>query len=226
MTDVDNSSPNEEPIITDQAPIETPGEQTTTSGADLIGSGTDPEPQQEAVAPQPIPETEKTPITPKIETFDPEIMVDGKTVYTVDTHPSEALVLHCGDPRFQTAFRTFLTRELGLKNYTPIIIGGGVHAFGLQSFLPKNFKILWEQVKFFVKEQSLSRVIIINHDDCKWYERMRGYHSRIKTADKGKHDLTTAALTILRDFSGITVSTYWADLEGDRITFREIVDRA
>lgn len=150
------------------------------------------------------------------------LAVDGKPRYQLDTAESEALVIHCGDPRFQTAFRRFITEELGIRTYTPIIIGGGVHAFGVQSFLPKNFKILWEQVKFFVKEVRLRQVIIINHEDCQWYRKMKGYHPTVELPLKGRLDLKTAAERILEDFAGVEVHSYWAGLDGDRITFSEV----
>lgn len=155
--------------------------------------------------------------------YDPEIIQpDGRPVYRLTTEPSQALVIHCGDPRFQNAFREFITRELGFTNYTPIIIGGGAHAFGVQSFLPKNFKILWEQVKFFVKEGGAREVIVINHEDCQWYKKMTGYHLPHRLPEKARDDLRSAAQTIFHDFTGVHVRTFWASLNGDLITFEEV----
>lgn len=142
--------------------------------------------------------------------------------YRVSRAPAEAIVIHCGDPRFQEAFRQFVTRELGIRNYVPIIIGGGIHALGMQSLMPKNFKILWEQIKFFVKEAGVRQVIIINHEDCAWYKKMKGFHPTIRLPIKGKLDLRTATETILRDFTGVSVRTFWAGLEGDVISFSEV----
>ena len=144
--------------------------------------------------------------------------------YRIDKQEPEALVIHCGDPRFQTAFRSFVTNELGVRNYTPVIVGGGIHAFGMQSFLPKNFKILWEQIKFFLKEGSIRQVIVINHEDCTWYDKMKGYHPAIQLPLKGKLDLKTAATLILRDFAGVQVRMFWAALEGEEIQFSEVTE--
>ncbi len=157
-----------------------------------------------------------------LEEIEPDVMVDGNPHYKIDSAESHTLVIHCGDPRFQTAFRRFITEELGIETYTPLIIGGGVHAFGVQTLLPKNFKILWEQIKFAIKEGELKQVIIINHEDCSWYEKMQGYHHDIKIPLKGKLDLKEAALTILRDFTGVRVRTFWAGLKDDRIHFTEV----
>ncbi len=150
------------------------------------------------------------------------LRTDGKKIYGLITRKPQAVVIHCGDPRFQSAFRRFITEELGLSSYTPIIIGGGVHAFGLQSFLPKNFKILWEQIKFAIKDGDINQVIIINHEDCHWYDKMKGYHTKIQLPLKGKLDLQSAALTILKDFSGVKVRTFWAALEDDGVVFSKV----
>jgi len=150
------------------------------------------------------------------------IREDSKKVYGLITRPAQALVIHCGDHRFQSAFRRFVTEELGISSYIPIIIGGGVHAFGVQSFLPKNFKILWGQIRFFIRESGVKQVIIINHEDCRWYEKLKGYHPKIQLPLKGKLDLETAALTILKEFGDIKVRTFWAGLEDDGVVFTEI----
>lgn len=147
---------------------------------------------------------------------------DGRPVYRINRTPPQALVIHCGDPRFQDAFRQFITSDLGISNYAPVVIGGGVHALGMQSFLPKNFKILWEQIKFFIKQQRLQQVIIINHEDCIWYEKMKGYHPGIDRLLKGKLDMLTAAKVILKDFASVDVRAFWAGLDGDKITFTEV----
>jgi hypothetical protein len=148
----------------------------------------------------------------------------GGHIYRVNRQAPEALVIHCADPRFQDAFREFVTEELGLKNYAPLVIGGSIHAFGMQSLLPKNFKILWEQIKFFIKEAKLRQIIIINHEDCKWYEKMKGFHPSIHLLTKGKMDLNSAADVILKDFVGIQVRKFFAGLDGDNIRFTEITD--
>jgi hypothetical protein len=150
------------------------------------------------------------------------IRPDGKKVYGLVTRPSQALVIHCGDPRFQSAFHRFINEDLGITSYTPIIIGGGVHAFGVQSFLPKNFKILWEQIKFAIRDGGVKQVIIINHEDCLWYEKMKGYHLPIQLPLKGKLDLVAAAQKIMTDFSGVSVQTYWAALEDDGVVFSRV----
>ena len=147
---------------------------------------------------------------------------NGHPKYRIDEIPASAIVIHCGDPRFQKAFHSFLTEELKLENYIPIVIGGGIHSFGSSTFLPKNFKVLWEQIKFFVKEKGVKRIVIINHADCQWYQKLQGFALKIPLAEKLRSDLKSAASIISEDFLGVGVDTYYADLKGKDIIFEEV----
>jgi len=150
------------------------------------------------------------------------VSIDGKAAYPIDSIKSSTLVIHCGDPRFQTAFRRFINEELGIPTYARVVIGGGVHAFGIQSFLPKNFKILWEQIKFFVTVLKMDNIILINHQDCIWYEKMKGYYPTFEVPVKAKLDLKTAIKSILEDFGHVQIRSYWAALHDNHVTFEEI----
>ena len=149
------------------------------------------------------------------------LLTNGRVAYRLERRPPEALVIHCADARFQPAFRQFVAEELGINSYFPIIIGGGIHAFGVQNLLPKNFKILWQQIKFVIEVAKPKQVIIINHEDCLWYNRLQGYHPTIPAKHKGILDLRTAAERILLDFSGVKVRTFWAAIEDDSVVFSE-----
>lgn len=130
--------------------------------------------------------------------------------------------MHCSDPRFQSAIREFVNEKLGIKGYAPIAIGGGAHAFGAQSNFPGNFNTVWEQVQFFIEKLNVDNIIIINHEDCKWYQSKEKYSTANDLPNKGKSDLQTAANIILKDYSYVNIRTFWAALDGDQITFEEI----
>lgn len=154
--------------------------------------------------------------------LEPEVLERGRRVYKVDNTPAEALVIHCADPRFQTAFRRFVVEELELRNYVPLVIGGSAHGLGSRMFLPKNFKVIWEQIKFYTRQFQISQVIIINHEDCHWYRAMTMLHHGAKAREKGRLDLITAARTLVEDFAGIRVRLFWAELDDDTIRFSEV----
>lgn len=95
------------------------------------------------------------------------------------TESPEALVIHCSDPRFQQSFKELLHETLGLTDgeYIPIVIPGSVSAIGLgiERLLPKNFKILRDQLELMLStyhESKELRLIIINHEDCRGYQNL------------------------------------------------------
>jgi carbonic anhydrase len=142
--------------------------------------------------------------------------------YPLQHHPPEALVIHCADPRFQDAFRGFVTRELGLKNYAPLVIGGSIHAVGSKEALPKNFDVLWDQITFFVNQAKINQVIVINHADCAWYKANAELHPEIPLEEKKKGDLSETAHRLRTEFQELRVRSFWADLDNGRVRFAEI----
>ncbi len=187
-----------------------------TAGQSQVGS------RPARVVPQPRVEAPAPIVTPEPIEVEATEYRHSKPVYRIDDRVSDTLVIHCSSPRFQKAFRLFVTEGLGIEHYTPITIAGGLHAFGMAMFLPKNLKFLWEQIKFFVKNQNIKTIIIINHRDCQWYEKMKGYHPTVDLPVKGRTDLRTAARSILTDFAGVHIRSFYADVHGDEITFEEV----
>lgn len=98
------------------------------------------------------------------------------SVYKVLTAASpEAVVIYCSDPRFQAAFREFIEVKLGLPqgSYIPFVVDGGAGALGRPESLPKEFKFVKERLETFKRSfGSLKRVILINHEDCAYYDRL------------------------------------------------------
>jgi len=92
-----------------------------------------------------------------------------------DAKPT-AIVIHCSDPRFQTAFHEFIEHELGLGEgmTIPIVVGGGAGVLGHPEQLPKEFKFLRERIEQYRKIfPTVHRIILINHEDCRYYEGLR-----------------------------------------------------
>jgi hypothetical protein len=116
------------------------------------------------------------------------------------TTAPKALVIHCGDPRFQKAFADFLDRKLGLPqgSYIPLVIPGSIGGMTVAS-LPKNAKVLGEQIGLYLAHFPNLPVIVINHEDCKGYaaimEKLQAV-IRIPVDAKQVADLGVAARTI------------------------------
>lgn len=152
--------------------------------------------------------------------------MDTKTAqYTLNDSPPEALVIHCSDPRFQAALQKFLQEELRLTHYMPLVIPGSICAIGLQDLQPKYFKTLYQQLKILTNFHKVPRTIIINHDDCKGYESIKGFllARRRTLGEQQRKDLLEAA-TMLKDFlPGTHVELYQARIaENKQISFDKI----
>jgi hypothetical protein len=95
----------------------------------------------------------------------------------VEARPT-AVVVHCSDPRFQTAFAEFLRNELHLEpgRYIPLVISGGVGSLAEPLRLPKEFKFIKERIAMFVERfGSIERIVLINHEDCRHYESLKEF---------------------------------------------------
>lgn len=94
--------------------------------------------------------------------------------YPASPHPEpEAIVVFCGDPRFQGAINSFIAEELHLKpgEYLPFSVPGGIASLSEPFARPKDFKVLREGLEFYLTRlRTIRKVILINHEDCKKYQ--------------------------------------------------------
>ena len=85
-------------------------------------------------------------------------------------------MVYCGDPRFQEAFDGFIANELKLAKgqYIPLVVGGGAGVLAHPEKLPKEFKFMKERLELYSQAfHSIRRVILINHEDCKYYDSLK-----------------------------------------------------
>ena len=88
-------------------------------------------------------------------------------------HPEpEAIIVFCGDPRFQGAIASFISEELHFDQESSCLfsVPGGVASLSEQFARPKDFKVLKEGLEFYLTRlRTIRKVILINHEDCKKY---------------------------------------------------------
>ncbi|MBN1326039.1 hypothetical protein JW977_03635 [Candidatus Falkowbacteria bacterium] len=85
---------------------------------------------------------------------------------------ADAIIVHCSDPRFQEAFKSFVKNELKIQHPAYIVVPGSVSSVGAELFAPKHLKTLKDQIEFMLKHAKQPRLIIINHDDCQMYGKI------------------------------------------------------
>ncbi|MFA5878267.1 MAG: hypothetical protein WC845_02785 [Candidatus Staskawiczbacteria bacterium] len=143
-----------------------------------------------------------------------------------------AVVIHCSDPRFQTAFREFIETELGLSDgqYIPFVIAGGAGVLSRPEALPKEFRFMRERLELFREHfKSIRRVILINHEDCAYYHSLceKSWALRTLAHLLPRDDMKLIAQVFHRLLShlGMQVELYHAKFSDDertRIVFERI----
>jgi hypothetical protein len=157
----------------------------------------------------------------------------AKTYGLIDAAP-EAIVVHCSDPRFQRAFAEFIKNELGLRDgeYIPLVVSGGIGSLSEPLLLPKEFRFMKERIRMFLDRfDSVKRVILINHEDCRHYEWLGNYLGRLflqrfrNMAERQQADLKKVAKIILDLAPKIQTKLYYAkfaDASRNKVVFEEI----
>ncbi len=130
-----------------------------------------------------------------------------------DRTQPDAIVVHCSDHRFQEAFRLFVKDELKIESPAPIVIPGSISSVGLELVMPKHAKALKDYVEFMVEHGKAARLVLINHEDCKMYEKLRSYF-HLALLQQQTHDLLLA-VQFFKKFlpHWLAVEVYMARLE-------------
>jgi len=140
----------------------------------------------------------------------------------------DAIVVHCSDPRFQDAFRLFSQEELKIEHPAPIVLPGSVSSVGVDFAMPKHLKTLKDQVEFMLRAGKEPKLVLINHEDCKAYEKLRGFFKKA-IHNQQADDLVKAAGLFKKLVPALThVRVYMARLDPNqpiekRVYFEKIV---
>ena len=134
---------------------------------------------------------------------------------------SKPLVIHCSDPRYQPHFQEFLETGLGLQHYALIAVPGGPHCLTLSDYLPKFAWAGWRWVKVMERVAQPERIILIAHDDCRWYFTMGLASDTTGLRERQIADLKNARASLAERYS-TPVDLYYARLEGDHAVFEKL----
>ena len=135
------------------------------------------------------------------------------------THP--VVVIHCSDPRYQPHFQHFLRHGLKLDRYSLIAVPGGPQCFTFATYLPKFSWASMRWMKFLVDLTRPARIVLIAHDDCRWYldnQFADASHARGRQLD----DLRQARAALAERFGPIPVDFYYATLRDGAVDFEHV----
>src|SRR3989344_1298267 len=124
-----------------------------------------------------------------------------KERYKLNEGTPDALVVHCADPRFQEAFRAFLSEELDIHLPMVIALPGVTSHFGMQFLLPKNWNAMKSYIRTMTERHQVGRVVLINHDDCKGYAKLAVHFGGLtKVVDAQRKHIHGLAEFIRKEF--------------------------
>jgi hypothetical protein len=130
-----------------------------------------------------------------------------------------AIVVHCSDPRYQPHFQDFIRNGLGVQHYALLAAPGGVHHLTLTEYLPKFSWAGRRWVKFLADLVAPDRIILIGHDDCRWYKETAFLHLH-GGSDEAQHaDLRRVRAELRERFPRSAVECWFARLEGAEARF-------
>ena len=128
---------------------------------------------------------------------------------------SGVLVIHCSDPRYQAPFNDFLRKHLRLDTYALLAVPGG------PQFLTASTTCRSSPGPGGAGSSSSAilgprRVILIAHDDCRWYMDGRFWHRRPL---REKRRLPTCAKSApgCGSASARSGSSWFARMDGGRL---------
>jgi hypothetical protein len=138
---------------------------------------------------------------------------------------ANTLVIHCGDYRFQVALHEFLNRTLQLASYDLMVIPGGPLTLTGDDPFPKYHWATWKWLRFFVEQHKLTRLILIQHQDCGFYKAMAEHLNTPleQLRRRQEHDLRRARETMGRELPHVAVDLYYAGWDSsDRVVLAAI----
>ncbi len=140
----------------------------------------------------------------------------------VEPEARGTIVVHCVDPRYQPHFQHFMHEHLGLEHYALLAVPGGAHSLTLAEYLPKFHWATWRWMKFTADLMNCQRLILIGHEDCRWY--LVGGFERDAAQLRARviRDMHGVRAAVIERFPQIRVETYFADLKGTQATFEAV----
>src|SRR5262245_20119997 len=119
-------------------------------------------------------------------------------------------VVHCSSSLYQPYFQNFLRQKLGLKHYGMLALTRGIQSLTLESSLPNVAWSVWRHIKFLMDLDEPASVILLGHDDCRWYHRGPIGHFVGPERQRPEADLRSVANSWRDKFPDTNIESYYA----------------
>lgn len=138
---------------------------------------------------------------------------------------SAVLVVSCSSNSFFPYLREFLEKELALAEgtYDLLLVPGGPQFLLLTEYLPKFAWVGRKWITFLVERHGLSRIVVVSHDDCAWYQEERLIpafvlkfgHDSMSHAERQKRDLIEVVSSLHELLPATSVEAWYAEKGAD-----------
>jgi hypothetical protein len=122
-------------------------------------------------------------------------------------------VFHCSDPRYQPHFAEFLRSGLELDRYALVAVPGGPQCLAQTNGLPALTQAGWRWTDFLAALMRPTRVVLIQHDDCRWYIETGPTADPALVRQRQVDDLHSVGAAIAARMHGVRVDLFYATLE-------------
>lgn len=116
----------------------------------------------------------------------------------MNSHQAEIIIITCIDYRFQDNINSWIAKNFHPGTYDRVALAGGV----------KNLKTILSQIDIAVKLHHITKVALINHEDC-------GAYGEVGTAQRHAADLKNATARIKQQYSSLAIEAFYLHLDGD-----------
>ena len=128
-------------------------------------------------------------------------------------------VVHCSSSLYQPYFQDFLRGSIGVRNYGLLALPGGVQSLTLERYLPKFAWSGWRHIKFLMDLDEPARIVLIGHDDCRWYHRGPIERSTSPERARQERDLRAVAASWKERFPNTDIGVFYATLHQGKANF-------
>lgn len=135
---------------------------------------------------------------------------------------ADTVAVLCSEAHYQRHFQEFLRRGLRTEHCALMAVPGGAHCLTLADSFPRFAWAGWRWLEFLIDQTGAERVVLVAHEDCRWYlDRRFGLTSK-QVRDRQSADLQRVRASIKERIPGKRVELYFGRLEGDRATFEVV----
>jgi hypothetical protein len=126
---------------------------------------------------------------------------------------SRNAAIFCSDERFIDASISFLKNTLKLNKFDLIVTAGG------PAFITADVPVLMGNLRLLKEEHNISTLVLISHEDCKYYTRKYATSGNGEILKFQQKDLKDAKQKLLKLYPGLEVKIYFALIAGSKIIF-------